>query len=160
MKPELLHLGDDGIESEFLWQTEAKVLHITPYRSFPTGVTASAAKKAEYLKWSVEKDGIIIEDDFESEFTPSRKAEETLYSLDKNDRVIYVNTFTRTVGPYVRAAYMVIPKALEKVFSDKIGFYSCTVPVMEQYVLAELIENGDFVRHINRVRRKRREERK
>ena len=160
VKPELLHLGDDGIESEFLWQTEAKVLHITPYRSFPTGVTASAAKKAEYLKWSVEKDGIIIEDDFESEFTPSRKAEETLYSLDKNDRVIYVNTFTRTVGPYVRAAYMVIPKALEKVFSDKIGFYSCTVPVMEQYVLAELIENGDFVRHINRVRRKRREERK
>ena len=55
---------------------------------------------------------------------------------------------------------MVIPKALEKVFNDKIGFYSCTVPVMEQYVLAELIEKGDFVRHINRVRRKRREERK
>ena len=160
VKLELLNLGDDGIESSFLWQTEAKVLHITPYRSFPTGVTASAAKKAEYLRWSVEKKGIIIEDDFESEFTPSRKAEETLFSLDKSDRVIYVNTFTRTVGPFIRAAYMVIPKRLEKVFAEKTGFYACTVPVLEQYILTELIENGDFVRHINRVRRKRREERK
>ncbi|MBO4678098.1 MAG: PLP-dependent aminotransferase family protein [Lachnospiraceae bacterium] len=160
VKLELLNLGDDGIESEFLWNTQAKVLHITPYRSFPTGVTASAAKKAEYLRWSVEKKGIIIEDDFESEFTPSRKAEETLFSLDKNDRVIYVNTFTRTVGPFIRAAYMVIPKRLKALFDEKTGFYACTVPVLEQYILTELIENGDFVRHINRVRRKRREERK
>ena len=52
---------------------------------------------------------------------------------------------------------MVIPEELESQFKEKIGFYSCTVPVLEQYVLAELIENGDFVRHINRVRRKRRE---
>ena len=155
-----LPLGRDGIRSAALRETTATVLHITPFRSFPTGVTASASKRVEYLRWADEGDRYIVEDDFESEFTPSRKAEETLYSLDKNDRVIYVNTFTRTVGPYVRAAYMVIPKALEKVFNDKIGFYSCTVPVMEQYVLAELIENGDFVRHINRVRRKRREERK
>lgn len=160
VKLERLSLGADGIESSLLWQTQAKVLHITPYRSFPTGVTASAAKKAEYLRWSVEKKGIIIEDDFESEFTPSRKAEETLFSLDKNDRVIYVNTFTRTVGPFIRAAYMVIPKRLEEKFAEKIGFYACTVPVLEQYILTELIENGDFVRHINRVRRKRREERK
>ena len=160
VKLELLNLGNDGIESEYLWKTQAKVLHITPYRSFPTGVTASAAKKAEYLKWSVEKKGIIIEDDFESEFTPSRKAEETLFSLDKNDRVIYVNTFTRTVGPFIRAAYMVIPKRLQALFGEKTGFYACTVPVLEQYILTELIENGDFVRHINRVRRKRREERK
>lgn len=160
VKLERLSLGADGIESNLLWQTQAKVLHITPYRSFPTGVTASAAKKAEYLRWSVEKKGIIIEDDFESEFTPSRKAEETLFSLDKNDRVIYVNTFTRTVGPFIRAAYMVIPKRLEEKFAEKTGFYACTVPVLEQYILAELIENGDFVRHINRVRRKRREERK
>ncbi|MCR4729224.1 MAG: PLP-dependent aminotransferase family protein [Lachnospiraceae bacterium] len=153
---ELLKLGKDGIESKYLWGTDAEVLHITPYRSYPTGVTASAAKKAEYLKWSVERNGLIIEDDFESEFTTSRKAEETLYSLDKNDRVIYVNTFTKTVGPFIRTAYMVIPKGLSKLFYEKIGFYACSVPVLEQYVLAELIRNGDFVRHINRVRRKRR----
>ncbi|SFP86271.1 GntR family transcriptional regulator / MocR family aminotransferase [Butyrivibrio proteoclasticus] len=152
-----LPLVADGIDSESLWESSAEVLHVTPYRSFPTGVTASAAKKSEYIKWSRKRNGIIIEDDFESEFSESRKPEETLYSRDDSGRVIYVNTFSRTIGSFMRTAYMVIPERLEEQFRDKIGFYSCTVPALEQYILAELIENGDFVRHINRVRRKRRE---
>ncbi|MBR5968682.1 MAG: PLP-dependent aminotransferase family protein [Lachnospiraceae bacterium] len=152
-----LDLGSDGIESGKLLDTKAQVLHVTPYRSFPTGVTASAAKKAEYISWSKKKNGIIIEDDFESEFSSSRKPEETLFSKDTEGRVIYVNTFSRTVGSFMRTAYMVLPAELEELFREKIGFYSCTVPALEQYVLAELINNGDFVRHINRVRRKRRE---
>ncbi len=152
-----LDLGPDGIQSEQLWKTNAGVLHVTPYRSFPTGVTASAAKKQEYINWSRKKNGIIIEDDFESEFSVSRKPEETLFSKDEEGRVIYVNTFSKTIGSFMRTAYMVIPEGLEKLFREKIGFYSCSVPALEQYVLADLIENGDFVRHINRVRRKRRE---
>ena len=152
-----LDLGADGIESDRLWGTKAKVLHVTPYRSFPTGVTASAAKKAEYISWSKRKNGVIIEDDFESEFSSSRKPEETLFSKDTEGRVIYVNTFSKTIGSFMRTAYMVLPPKLEDLFREKIGFYSCTVPALEQYVLAELIENGDFVRHINRVRRRRRE---
>ncbi|MCR5278372.1 MAG: PLP-dependent aminotransferase family protein, partial [Lachnospiraceae bacterium] len=138
-------------------KTGAGVLHITPYRSFPTGVTATATKKAEYLRWSVERKGLIIEDDFESEFTPSRKAEDTLFSMDREGKVIYVNTFTRTIGTFVRCAYMVIPERLSDLFEKKIGFYSTSVPTLEQLILAELIDNGDFVRHINRVRRQRRE---
>ncbi len=152
-----LPLREDGIESDSLWKTKAGVLHVTPYRSFPTGVTASAAKKAEYISWSRKKNGIIIEDDFDSEFSSSRKPEETLYSRDEEGRVIYVNTFSKTIGSFMRTAYMVIPEALETLFKEKIGFYSCSVPALEQYVLAELIDNGDFVRHINRIRRKRRE---
>lgn len=151
-----LKLGSDGIESSALWSTDAKVLHISPYKSYPSRVTASAAKKREYLKWSLEKEGIIIEDDYESEFTPSRKPEETLFSLDENDRVIYVNTFTQTVGASVRTAYMVIPRSMKPKLREKIGFYSCPVPTYEQYILAELIDNGDFERHINRVRRNNR----
>ena len=152
-----LKLGADGIESRELWNSPAGVLHITPYRSFPTGVTATAAKKAEYLKWSREKNALIIEDDFESEFTPSKKAEDTLFSMDREGRVVYVNTFTRTIGAFVRCAYMVIPERLADLFEEKTGFYSTSVPTLEQLVLAELINNGDFVRHINRVRRRRRE---
>lgn len=151
-----LKLGMDGIESDELWKTKAGVLHISPYRSYPSRITASAAKKREYLRWSNEKNAIIIEDDFESEFTPSRKPEETLFSLDKNDRVIYVNTFTRTIGASVRTAYMVIPRSMKPILRERIGFYSCPVPTLEQYILAELIENGDFERHINRVRRNNR----
>ncbi len=151
-----LPLGPDGIESEALWKSDALILHVTPYRSFPTGVTASAAKKAEYISWSRKKGGFIIEDDFKSEFSGSRKPEETLFSRDNEGRVIYVNTFSKTIGSFMRTAYMVIPEALSPLFAEKISFHSCSVPALEQYVLAELIGNGDFVRHINRVRRKRR----
>ncbi len=153
---EMLKLGIDGIDSSELRKTTANVLHITPYRSFPSGVTATINKKREYLRWSRENGAIIIEDDFESEFTPSRKPEETLYSMDDEGRVIYVNTFTCTIGPSIRIAYMVIPDAMMARFDEKIGFYSCPVPMLDQLILGELIENGDFVRHINRVRRNNR----
>ena len=150
---EMLRLVSDGIDSRDLWSGNMKVLHITPYRSFPSGVTASASKKREYLKWSQQNDGFIVEDDFESEFTTSRKAEETLFSIDQNDRVIYVNTFTRTIGSFVRCAYMVLPEKLTDIFEKKSGFRECPVPTLDQLVLAALINGGDFERHINRVRR-------
>ena len=155
-KLDMLELGKDGIESEKLWNSEARVLHITPYRSFPSGVTASASKKREYLKWANEKDAVVVEDDFESEFTPSRKPEETLFSLDENGHVIYVNTFSKTIGGAVRAAYMVVPKNLLDKFDEAVGFYACPVPTLEQNIIASLLNNGDFERHINRVRRQRR----
>ncbi|MCR5799144.1 MAG: PLP-dependent aminotransferase family protein [Lachnospiraceae bacterium] len=150
---DMLELGRDGIESEALWNSKAKILHISPYRSFPSGVTASAIKRMEYLAWSREKDAIIIEDDFESEFTLSRKTMDTVYAMDDDGRVIYVNTFTQTIGPSVRAAYMVIPKNLKELFEEKTGFLACPLPTLEQLIIAEIINNGDFERHINRVRR-------
>ncbi|WP_035790808.1 MocR-like pyridoxine biosynthesis transcription factor PdxR [Butyrivibrio sp. FC2001] len=152
----MLKLGNDGIESEELWNANVKLLHITPYRSFPSGVTASAAKKREYLKWSRKNDAYIVEDDFESEFTPSRKPEETIFSLDEEGRVMYVNTFTRTIGSYVRAAYMVLPTNLLSFFEEKTGFYECPVPTLDQLVIASLLNSGDFERHINKVRRNNR----
>lgn len=157
---EYLKLGTDGIDSKELWSSHCNVLHITPYRSFPSGVTASVSKKREYLKWCVEKNAYIVEDDFESEFTKSKKPEDTLFSLDESDRVIYVNTFTKTVSPSVRAAYMLIPEKLVPLFDEKVGFYSCPVPTLEQLIIATLIGNGDFERHINRVRRRNRNEEK
>lgn len=156
VKLENLALGNDGIDSGSLWNSQAKVLHISPYRSYPSRVTASAAKKREYIRWCNEKDAIIIEDDVESEFTASRKPEETLFSLDNDNKVIYINTFTKTVGPFIRTAYMVIPREMKSILRERIGFFSCPVPTLEQYILAELLNNGSFERHINRVRRNNR----
>jgi len=152
----LLPLGKQGIESAALWQTDAAVLHISPYRSFPSGVTASAAKKREYLRWAEQKNGTIIEDDFESEFNPSAKPTETVFSLDTEGRVVYLNTFTRTIAPSLRVGYMVLPPKLLGEFRQRLEFYSCTVPTVSQYVLASLLEEGDFERHLNRIRRKNR----
>lgn len=153
---DLLPLSRDGIDSAALLHTKANILHTTPYRSFPTGITASASKRHEYIRWSYKNNRYIIEDDFESEFSVSTKSEETLFSLSEHDNVIYLNTFSKTISPSIRVGYMVLPKKLAVEFEKKLGFYSCTVPTFEQLVITELINSGDFERHINRVRRKMR----
>ena len=136
----------------------ADVLHTTPYRSYPSGVTANASKRHEYVRWAERHGRYIIEDDFESEFSISSKPTETLFALSEKDNVIYLNTFSKTISPSLRIGYMVLPKHLASLYTEKLGFYSCTVPTFMQYVLTELINNGDFERHINRVRRKLRKD--
>lgn len=153
---DMLKMDNSGIMSSELARTKAQVLHITPFNSFPSGITADVSKRQEYLHWAENCGGFIIEDNYESELTVSRKNDDTVFSLSKTDSVIFLNTFSATVAPSIRVGYMVLPKSLLKKFEVRLGFYSCTVPVFEQYVLAELIQSGDFERHINRVRRKRR----
>ena len=156
VKTLFLPLFTDGISSEHLKKTPATVLHITPYRSYPSYVSANASKKNEYIHWAKTHNGIIVEDDFESEFTLLKKAEETVFSLSSGNNVIYVNTFTKTISPALRIAYMLLPEDMVDLYQKTIGFYACSVPYFNQLVLAELIASGDFERHINRVRRKRR----
>ncbi|MBQ9914177.1 MAG: PLP-dependent aminotransferase family protein [Clostridia bacterium] len=152
----MLEMGKDGIKTSELKKTDADVLHITPFNSYPSGVTASASKRMEYLAWAKERQAVIIEDNYDSELTVSTKHEDTVFSLDREGCVIYLNTFSRTVAPSMRVGYMILPEKMMRDFEERLGFYSCTVPVFEQYVLAELIEKGDFERHINRTRRMRR----
>lgn len=155
---EKLPLSHDGIDSMALKNSFADVLHISPYRSYPSGVTATASKRHEYLRWADKGQRYIIEDDFESEFSVLTKSEETLFSHSFRDNVIYMNTLSKTVSPSLRIGYMILPKDLVALYEKKLGFLSCTVPTYIQLVLAELINNGDFERHINRVRRNKRKE--
>lgn len=156
IRVEPLRLGPEGIASGELMRSRAGVLHVTPFTSWPSGITASASKRSEYIRWAKERDAYIIEDDYNSEFSISTKAEDTLYLLEPERHVIYMNTFSRTISPSVRIGYMVLPSQTCGDMLEKVAFYSCTVPVFEQLVLARFIEDGDFERHINRVRRHRR----
>ncbi len=156
VKCDMLRLGHHGIKTSELERTKATVLHVTPFNSYPSGITAGASKRYEYLQWAEKRAGYIIEDNYESELTVSTKNDDTVFALSGNGSVIYMNTFSKTVAPSVRVGYMVLPESLLSDFEKKLGFYSCTVPVFEQYVLAELLNSGDFERHINRVRRERR----
>ena len=153
VKCETLPLGADGIESSALNKTRATVLHVTPYRSFPSGVTASASKRAEYVRWANEGDRYVVEDDYDSEFAAFSKPTETLFGSSGGERVIYLNTFSETISGAMRVGYMVLPQSLMGAYREKVGFYACPVPVFEQYVLAELLDGGEFERHVHRVRR-------
>ncbi len=149
----MLPMGPGGIRSEALAGTDASILHVTPFHSWPTGVTAGASKRREYISWAERRGGYLVEDDFDSELSASSKAEDTLYSLAP-ERVIHINTFTRTVSPALRVGYMVVPTSLLPVYQEKAGFLTCSVPVTEQLLLTELLRSGEFVRHLRRVRRK------
>ena len=153
---EALKLGNDGIITKDLEETAATVLHVTPFHSYPSNISASASKKNEYIRWAEKKNGIIIEDNFDSELTVSKKTEETLFSMSPTGRIIYLNTFSKTIAPSIRVGYLVLPANLLTVYEEKLDFYSCTVPIFEQYVITELLNSGDFERQISRVRRKRR----
>ena len=154
---EMLPMDREGVRLGALRRSDASVLHVTPFNSYPSGITATASRRAGYIKWASSKDRYIIEDDFDSEFSMSTKAENTLFSLEPQRSVIYMNTFTRTISPAVRVGYMVLPFEQSAAMQEKISIYSCTVPVFTQHLLAELIRSGDFERHINRVRRRRRQ---
>ena len=158
IKCDMLKLLPDGIDSDALRKTKATVLHTTPFNSFPTGTSVGARKKHEYLSWAKKRNALIIEDNYDSELTVSSKAEDTLFAMSGGKNVIYLNTFSMTVAPSVRVGYMILPSDMVKTFHEKLGFYSCSVPVLSQYVLAELLRSGDFERHIIRVRRKKRRE--
>ncbi len=154
VKYDLLPMNSEGIETEALDATMASVLHVTPYRSFPSGVTADARKRHEYLAWADRPDHYLIEDDYSSEFSVSGKPEDTLFAASKSENVIYVNSFSLTIAPALRAGYMLLPESLLTKYMARAGFYTCAVPVFEQLVLASLLNSGDFERHIRRVRRK------
>ena len=147
-----LKMGEDGIRAASLERTKAKVLHVTPYHSYPSGVTATAEKRFAYLSWAASRGGYLIEDDFDSEFSFFRRPIETLFSMDRGHRVIYMNTFSKSIAPSIRVAYMILPDELLAEYKERLGFYSCTVPVFDQYVLAEFIRSGSFERQLNRLR--------
>lgn len=168
---EMLKMGEEGILSTELDRTRADILHVTPFHSYPSGVTASVRKRHEYLEWAkmsyVEKgrleqecekkhfERIIIEDDFDSEFFMPGKPIDTLYMSDDSQSVIYLNTFSKSLSPSIRIGYMILPEKYLGVYHEKLGDFSCTVPVLDQYVLAEFIDKGHFEQHLNRVRRRR-----
>ncbi len=155
-KCEMLTMTDEGIASRDLEKTNARILHVTPFNSYPSKVTASISKKNEYLRWAKKNSAVLIEDNYDSELTVSRKNEDPLIALADGVDVIYLNTFSGTIAPSIRAGYMILPEKWLEDFNQKLGFYSCTVPIFDQFVLCELLKSGDFERHINRVRRKRR----
>ena len=151
-----MRLGPDGIESEALARCRAGVLHVTPFHSYPSGVTATAAKRHEYAAWARERGAVIVEDDYDSELASPRRQIETIFSLAP-DRVIYLNTFSKTLAPSMRTGFMVLPEALNERYRERLDFYSCTVPVYDQYVLAAFLDGGHLERYINRRRRQRRQ---
>lgn len=153
VKVQYISSSKEGIDLSELFQSHASVVHLSPSHHFPTGVVTPIQTRLQLLRWAGEQsERYIIEDDYDSEFRMLGRPVPTMQSIDQSDKVIYMNTFTKTLSPTIRISYMVLPKSLISAFHQKLGFYSCTVSNFEQYTLAKFMEQGYFEKHINRMR--------
>lgn len=142
-----------GIEIKQLENSGADIVHISPSHHFPTGITMPIARRYELLAWAAKSDSrYIIEDDYDSEFRLSGKSAPALQSIDIMEKVIYINTFTKSLSSTIRISYMALPAHLVNQFYQQLSFYACTVSNFEQYALARFLEEGYFEKHINRMR--------
>lgn len=146
-------LDEQGICASQLYYNNVDVAHISPAHHFPTGTVMPVSRRLELLKWAVQRNGYIIEDDYDSEFRWVGRPVPTLFGLDNSGRVIYMNTFSMTIAPSVRIGYICLPPELYELWRQRMSFCSCPVPAFEQYTLARFISDGHFERHINRMRK-------
>lgn len=146
-------IDSQGINPAGLEKIKADVVHVSPAHHFPTGIVMPVRRRQELLAWADgAPDRFIIEDDYDSEFRFNGKPLPTLQSADMGGRVIYINSFSKTLAPSFRMSYMVLPENLLPDFDEKFGFYSCPVSAFEQYTLSEFIRDGFYGKHIIRMK--------
>ncbi len=144
----------DGVIPELLEQSGAEVLHISPSHHYPTGTVTPITRRQALMRWLTAQPGrYLIEDDYDSEFRFSGLPIPTIQSMDRSGRVIYMNTFSRTISPSLRISYMILPRTLLPQWQAAMGFYSCTVPSFEQMTLTRFLAEGYFEKHLSRMKK-------
>ncbi|MEZ4333838.1 MAG: PLP-dependent aminotransferase family protein [Myxococcota bacterium] len=129
-----------------------RLAYVTPSHQFPTGVVLSLARRQALLAWAERAGSWVLEDDYDSEFRYAGRAIPALKSLDDADRVLYVGTFSKTLLPGLRIAYVVLPAALREVYRSAKWLADWSSPAFEQAVLARHLASGEFDRHLRRAR--------
>ncbi len=146
-------LDKKGLDVNALRSSKASCVHITPSHQFPTGIVMPVSRRAELLAWAGEKRGrYIIEDDYDSEFRFSGNPIQALFGLDATQKVIYMNTFSKSLAPAFRMGYIVLSDEMLRLFQTKYTGHACTVPSFDQFTLYEFMKSGAFERHLNRMR--------
>lgn len=149
-----LKMDEEGINMNELRESGANIIHVSPEHQYPLGITMSEKRKTELLEWAAETpDRYIIEDDYDCEFRYRTPMEKTLQSMDMHHRVIYMNTFGKTMAPAIRINYMILPEKLAEDCKKVSERFPSPVPSFEQYVMARFIKEGYFERHVRRMKK-------
>lgn len=155
-----ISLDADGLRADLLEQSGAAVVHLSPAHHFPTGIVMPIRRRNEILRWAGAREGrCIVEDDYDSALRHTGQPLAPLFSRAGGAEVIYVSTFSQTLAPSLRVAFLCLPPQLLERFRRTLGFYACTVPALEQYALARFIDSGGYERHLNRLRKRCRDRR-
>ncbi|WP_293815560.1 PLP-dependent aminotransferase family protein [uncultured Parolsenella sp.] len=153
-------IDEAGVRVDALASSDVGVMHVMPSHQFPTGCVTSIGRRYELLGWAADSSAgerWIIEDDYDCEFRLAGRPVPALASVDAMGRVIYTNTFSKSLGSALRLAFMVLPDRLMERYGSELGFYSSTVSTVDQVTLARILEDGSYERHVARVRKRARD---
>lgn len=146
-------MDKNGMCIDQLQDSGADMAYVMPSHQYPLGIVMPLKRRMELLRWASEKTGrYIIEDDYDSEFRYKGKPIPSLQGYDRQQKVIYIGTFSRAIAPAIRISYMVLPEPLLEIYKEKCAFMSCTVPRVDQYIVQLFMERGYFERHLNKMR--------
>jgi GntR family transcriptional regulator / MocR family aminotransferase len=133
---------------------DARLAFVTPSHQFPTGAILPLDRRLALLDWARRRNAVIVEDDYDGEFHYGGRPLESLQGLDRDGRVLYIGTFSRTVFPALRIGYLIPPPSLVGAFSAAKWLNDLHSATLEQQTLAEFIGNGMYERHLRRLRRR------
>lgn len=154
------NLDSSGISVGEIESLRCDAVHLSPGHQFPTGIVMPVSRRYEILAWAGKKDGrIVVEDDYDSEFRMQGRPLPALAGIDGEGKVVYLNTFSKSLSGTLRVAYMALPCALMQKYKASYSGLNCAVSVFEQTALAIFMESGAFGRHISRMRLRYRKKR-
>lgn len=141
----------EGINLSVLKATEAYAAYVTPSHQFPYGTVLPIYRRRELLDWAVINKTYIIEDDYDSEYRYDANPVPSLQSIDRDDRVVYIGTFSKSLSPSLRVNYMVLPNHLLKDYYRMFSSYSSPVSWLTQEALAGYLRSGEYARHVRKM---------
>ena len=146
-------LGEEGLDVEELIKSSIDIIHTTPSHQFPKGIVTPIKRRLELLNWASKKENrYIIEDDYDSEFRFFGNPIPAMKGMDKFDKVIYLNSFSKTLSPSFRISFMVLPERLINLYHQDLDFFSSSVPTLNQLVLESFIKSGEYEIQLNRMK--------
>ena len=151
-KIEKIEVNNNGINIEKLEKSKARLVYLTPSHQYPTGVAIPISNRIKLLQWANKNNGIIIEDDYDSELNYINRPIPSLQGLDKNNSVVYIGTFSKALSPALRVSYMVLPTNIFKIYQEEYSYYDSGVSLLTQKTLHLFMKEGYWDKHLRKIR--------
>jgi len=141
----------DGLDIKKLDSSKVRAVYVTPSHQFPTGAVMPVQKRLQLLEWAKGNNGIVIEDEYDSELRYNSRPIPSISSIAESDNVIYIGTFSKALSPSIRVCYMVLPEMWMKRYEEAFKMYQTTVSLLQQRILIEYIRSGHWERHLRKI---------